>query len=132
MIGTRFAVLAAVLLLALLSPGARAQAASCLQTASDTESFNACARSEILPLEGKVVSMVNGLRSKYKNDASLLATLMKSEEAWNTYRNNHCVVEAAAAAAAARGGAAEVEKHRAFAVCTKRALELRLRELEAL
>ena len=116
----------ALLLCLAISP-AQAQPASCIDTASDRQSFNECAQREILPLEARVVQLVNGLRSRYRNDPGRLAPLEASEDAWNAYRNNHCRFESLS-----RTGAAEVETQRVFAACTRRALELRIKELEGL
>lgn len=117
----------AVLALCLAASLARAQPDSCIQAATDRRAFNECAQREILPLEAKVVHLLSSLRTKYKGNRSLLESLQSSEDAWNTYRNGHCGVEAAA-----RGGASDIEVQRAFAVCAKRTLELRVRELESL
>jgi uncharacterized protein YecT (DUF1311 family) len=112
---------------ACIAPGARAEADSCFDKAAGNDAFNECARLEILPLEGKVVSLFNGIRSKYKNDAASLATLDKSEDGWNAYRNSHCTIEAAAG-----GSLSGIERRRAFARCAKRILLHRIAELELL
>jgi uncharacterized protein YecT (DUF1311 family) len=106
---------------------ASAQGASCIDEARDRQAFEECAQKEILPLEAKVVSRVAALRTRYRNDREALQALEQAEAGWNAYRNGHCRLEAQA-----RGRGADIEVQRAFAACTKRELESRLKELEGL
>lgn len=101
--------------------GARAQ--SCIDTAP-LDTFGDCFQAEILPLEAKVVHLVNAVRSRYRADPERLRAFDRSADAWNAERNSRCSAEAQ--------GKAPIEAKRAFASCTKRALEARARELEAL
>jgi uncharacterized protein YecT (DUF1311 family) len=115
------------LVLLLSAPAFGTEPQSCIQSASDRESFDECAQKEILPLEVRLVDLMRELDTRYKSDAQRVRALDRSEESWNSYRNSYCTVEAAV-----RGGASKAEVRRAFAVCAKRTLELRLKELEAL
>ena len=118
---------AALLVIGLWATLAEAAPVPCAQTASDKASFDECAKKEILPLETRRVHAMSALRTRYRNDPALLKMLESSEDSWNAYRNAYCGAEAAA-----RGGASGIEVRRAFAVCAKRTLELRVKELESL
>ena len=102
---------------------APAASASCIDTAA-LETFNDCMQDEILPLESKVVHLVNALRSRYRADPERLKAFERAADAWNAERNGRC--------SAVAEGKKELEAKRSFAACTKRALEARVRELEAL
>jgi len=82
---------------------------------------------EILPLETKVVHLVNELRARYRGAPQRLAAFDRAQDSWNAYRNGHCGLEAEA-----RGGKSEAEARRAHAACAKRLLESRVKELEGL
>jgi uncharacterized protein YecT (DUF1311 family) len=117
--------LAATLLACL--PGVALAAQSCIETAANTNDFDECARQLIVPLEAKVAGLADELRSRYRNDPELLGSFEHLQKGWNEYRSNRCSAEAAA-----RSGGLEGEKRRAFMACTRRALELRVRELRSL
>lgn len=108
-------------------PAAAAAAQSCIDLATDTDSFDACAQQLIAPLEAKVTQLADGLRHRYRNQPELLGSFERLQKGWNEYRSNRCAAEAAA-----RAGEREGERRRAFMTCTQRALELRVRELRSL
>jgi uncharacterized protein YecT (DUF1311 family) len=108
-------------------PAGAAAAQSCIDLATDAESFDQCAKQLIVPLEAKVTELANELRSRYRSDPELLGSFEHLQKGWNEYRSNRCAAEAAA-----RGGELEGERRRAFMACTQRALELRVRELRSL
>ena len=105
----------------------RAAPPSCITNASDPDSFDACARQEILPLEARRVHAMAALRTKYRDAPEVVRMLERSDESWNDYRNTYCGAEAAA-----RGGGSEVERRRAYAACARRTLEAHVKELESL
>jgi len=119
---------AALLLALCLGAGmAHAGPASCAAAASDPESFDHCARKEILPLEARRVHAMAALRTRYRGDPNIVRMLESADESWNAYRNTYCGAEAAA-----RGGTSDVERRRAYAACAKRVLEEHVKELESL
>ena len=81
---------------------------------------------EILPLEARVVQLVNTVRNELRGNPRLLKAFEQSHDAWNAYRNSYCSVQSEA-----RGGTAEDAVKRAFTACTRRMLESRIKELEA-
>jgi uncharacterized protein YecT (DUF1311 family) len=91
------------------------------------QSFDACGRIEIDPLEARANKLFNDIRAKYATDISLLGALQDSKEAWDGYRNRQCMFEGAA-----KSMAVDVESQRVFLRCVKRTLEIRIRELEPL
>ena len=116
-----------LLLLCLGAGPAHGAPSSCLAKASDPDSFDACARKDILPLEARRVHALSALRTKYRADPELLKLLESSEDSWNVYRNAYCGAEAAA-----HGGVSDVERRRAYGACAKRTLEEHVKELESL
>ncbi|MBV8033299.1 MAG: DUF1311 domain-containing protein [Betaproteobacteria bacterium] len=118
----RTAVLAACLAWSFAAHGA-----SCLESALERDAYEACVRDEILPLESRVVHLVNAVRAKLRAEPERLKAFERAHDAWNDYRNGQCATEVSL-----REEGSPQARRRAFAICTKRLLELRVQELEAL
>lgn len=113
-----------MLLAACLPAAALAQGPSCIPAAT-LANFNDCMQAEILPLEAKVVHLSNAVRAKLKPAPQKLRAFDRAQDGWNAYRNGECEMEA-------HRQPEGLDAKRTFAECTKRLLEARAKELEAL
>ena len=63
---------------------------------SDTRALDACAKSEIIPLEEKEKREFDRLVAKFKNDPDMLSILQLGKRGWDGYVHNHCFFEGVA------------------------------------
>ena len=117
---------------ALLSTLSHAQGPSCIEKVVDMQSLEACGTAELFPLQEKLEALTRELSQRHRDNPNVWPWLSSSKIGWDSYHVNHCAFEAAARTASTNKPARSIEGGRFLLECSKRLLEQRIRELQAL